>query len=226
MRFKSSLDTFLISLILMLLTTTTVLSQTYADNPGTWKIGINFTPGIFLNATSNMNNGIIGYTVEPSGFAFSTGLTGYMTLKPKLDFGTGLLYSQKDYTLQSYCYVCEYIVDPPPEPVNEKFIEIPVLLRYYFFDRKFDMHVETGITGGYLINDLERNSEEEIFTSKFLLSGQLGFGFSIDLGQNFNLGWTAIYKQTLTNFSAHPSLKSNSIGISTGLIYELKKTNK
>jgi len=207
----------------LVLATLTGISQTDNDKQDKWKIGITMSPDIFLNSTSLTTGELSGYDLKLSGFHYTIGFIGLLAIKPKLYIGTGISFSQKDFSGTYYCHVCDFI-SQGPETIKQRFIEIPLFVRYNIVDKKFGFHVETGFINGFLVKDLKPKFEEPLSTKKYLLSGQFGLGIDIDLGQRINISLTSTYKHSITNFSDTDEFKFRSFGFMVGVVYRIKNS--
>jgi hypothetical protein len=210
-------------LVFLLCSTSALYGQATSETRNQLTVGLSFSPGMYMNATSISEYDYIGYEVDPSGFTFSTGITAHMALNRRFDFGAGLLYSQKNYISTFYCYVCAYFGVEQPEPVKERIIEIPLFARYNLLDKKFRVHVETGLSGGYVINNSVAPEGEALLKHNLLLSGNVGVGVGFDLGRKFVLNITPFCKFPLTDFSQDATINSGAVGVFTEIQYRLSK---
>jgi hypothetical protein len=206
--------------ILLLLNAFTGLCQT--KTPGKWKIGLTFSSDNYLHATSIPMGQYTGYHLAPSGPNYTPGLMGLFALKRKLDLGTGATYFKKEYTGTYYCHTCDFLVMVKPEPIKQSYLEVPLFARYYIFDKKLDLHIEAGLTGGFLTRDIDtKYAQDPWFGNKFLISQQIGLGGNLDLGQRIHLSFTAFYKSSFTKSPDDTDFKLHAFGLITGLWYKL-----
>ena len=208
--------------IILLLSTLTVLSQNNSENRDKWKVGVTISPDIYFNSTSILTTEETGYrSLDPSGFNFTSGLVGQLSVNTNFDIGSGINYSRKDFSGTYYCNVCDFAVSPKPEPIKLRFIEIPIVVRYKIFDKKFDVYVDAGLTSGYLTNTINTRYEGTLSANKFQLGGQFGLGIDLDLGQRINLFLSSDYKQSFTNLLEGSNFKFRSVGFVTGVMYKI-----
>lgn len=207
--------------VLFLLYSLTGFSQPGTEKRANWKVGLMFSQD-FYRSTSIASDKSAGYYLEPSDFNFTAGLTGQFTIKPKLEFVTGVTYSKKDFTGTYYCHVCDFSVLPQPELIRQRYLEVPALLRYNFLDKKLGLNIEAGLLGGYRTNNIETQyGHDELFGSRYLLSGQAGLGASYDVGQKISLSLTTVYRSLLKNYSKETDAALRSFGLVTGIAYRM-----
>ena len=222
-----------IILLLVILLSLTATSQTEKDKPDKWKIGLTMSPDIYLNSTSlTVGDGTWGYNLKPTGFNYTIGFNAQLIIKPKLAIGTGITYSQKKFLGHYYCHVCDPFF-PTYELMKQRFIEIPLFVRYNIIDKKFGFHLETGLINGFLTNDIKPKFEGAVlfgppfrdgwYTREFLLSAQFGIGVNLDLNQRINVSLTNSYRHSLTDFSeSDKNFKFRSLGFVAGVVYRIK----
>lgn len=233
--------------LILLFTTFTAWGQTETKKQSKWKIGLTFCPDIALRASYNENNiylrdgdgyGSYGYYMDSPGFNFNSaqrfnfyniginftaGLIGQITITPKLDIGTGIAYSKKDY-LGRYHYVSYYSpLYAPSERIKQRFIEIPLYVRYNILGNKFRFHIKIGLVSGYLINKVITTDEGELATNKFQFSGEFGLGINFNMGERIIFSLTPNYNHSFTKFSDGANFKLHSIGIEAGFSYRIKR---
>ena len=216
----------LFPLILLSLTAT---SQTDKGKQDKWKIGLTMSPDIFLNSTSlTYGYSSDGYNLKPTGFNYTIGVIGQLIIRPKLAIGAGISYSQKNFLGNYYCHVCDFWAGDAHELMKQRFIEIPLFVRYNIVDKKFGFHVETGFINGFLANDIMPKFDgvyffiDSLSFRKFLLSAQFGIGVDLDLGKRINISLTNTYRHSLTNFSDSGNFKFRSFGFVSGVVYRIK----
>jgi len=215
------MKTFLISILI--LSSLTGYCQDKTDNKSNWNVGITFSPDNYFKSTSISTGSEIGYRLNPSGFSFTTGFVGLYSIESKFDIGAGIDYSQKAFSGRSYCNLCDFLIPPKPEPIFQRFIEIPLFLRYNILDKKFGVHAEAGLTSGYLINNIGTQYEETLSCNKFQLTGQIGLGIKLNLGQRINLILSSAYNHPFTSFSKGINSNFSFVSVETGFTYLFKK---
>jgi Outer membrane protein beta-barrel domain len=207
---------------ILLLSTLTILCQTNLESNGKWKVGVTIAPDIFFNSGSFSLTEETGFSsIEASGFNFTSGLIGEWSFNSKFDIVSGVNYSRKDFSGRYYCNVCEFFTIPQREPINVQFVEIPVILRYNIYNKQFGVHIEAGITSGYLTNTISSSYTGTLSSNKFQLSGLIGLGINRDLGQRINLSLSSDFRQSFTNLLVGSNLKFRSVGFITGITYKI-----
>ena len=208
--------------IILLISTLTVLCQTNSESKGKWKVGVTISPDTYFNAKSFSLTDETGFgSVETSGFNFTSGLAAEWSINSNIDLVSGINYSRKDFSGIYYCNVCDFFLMPAREPMKVRIVEIPVLLRYNIFDKQFGVHIEAGMTGGYLTNSIGSSFTGNLSENKFQLSGQIGLGISLDLGRRINLSLSSDVRQSFTNLLVGSDFKFRSVGFITGLSYKI-----
>ncbi|MGC1391470.1 MAG: outer membrane beta-barrel protein [Bacteroidales bacterium] len=207
---------------ILLLSTLTILCQTNSKNSGKWEVGVTIAPDIYFNSESFSLTEETGfYSIEASGFNFTSGLIGEWSFNSKFDIVSGINYSRKDFSGRYYCNVCEFLTIPEREPMNVRLVEIPVFVRYNIFDKKFGVHIEAGITSGYLTNTINSSYTGTLSANKFQLSGLIGLGINHDLSQRINLSLSSDFRQSFTNLLVGSNLKFRCVGFITGITYKI-----
>jgi hypothetical protein len=208
--------------IIMLTSTLTVLCQTNTENKGKLRVGVTISPDTYFNSKSFSLTQETGFgSLDASGFNFTSGLVGEWSFSSNIELGSGINYSRKDFSGIYYCNVCEFFTTPLREPIKVRFVEIPAFFRYNIFDKQLGVHVEAGLTGGYLINTISSTYTGTLASNKFQLSGQVGIGINIDLGQRINLSLSSDIRRSFTNLLVGSDLKLRSVGFVTGIIYKI-----
>jgi hypothetical protein len=186
------------------------------------KVGLTISPDIYFNSKSISLSKTTGFgSIDASQSNFTTGLIGEWSFSSNFDIGSGINYSRKDFSGTFYCTVCEFLLAPQPEPIKVRFVEIPIFVRYYIFNKQFDVHVEAGITSGYLVNTINSSYTGTLSANKFQLSGQVGLGIDLDLGQRINLFLSSDFRQSFTNLLVDSNFKFRSVGFITGVKYKI-----
>ena len=144
---------------------------------------------------------------------FTAGVVSSYSIRPKLEIGLGVAYSkQRQQAVNDILYLpftcgtgtdfsqCYYA----PEP--SRFIETPVFVRYHFLKTKLNLHVESGLTASFGLNNYSE------ITPRYNLRTQGGLGMSYTFGGLINLSATAFYKRKISNFNRLTTLtNTNSV---------------
>jgi hypothetical protein len=208
--------------IILFLSTLTVLCQTNSENKGKWKVGVTISPDTYFDSKSFSLTKETGFgSVDASSSNFTSGLVGEWSFNSRFDIGSGINYSRKDLSGRYYCNVCEFLIIPSREPLKVRFVEIPVFVRYHILDKQFGVHIEAGINSGYLLNTISSTYTGALSANNFQLSGLVGLGINLDLGQRINLSLTSDFKQSFTTLLVGSNLKYRSLGFITGITYKI-----
>jgi hypothetical protein len=194
------------------------------DNPqqDKWKIGLVLSPDHhFSNSVSFGDE--TGYHLRQHGLKYTAGVIAQLAIKPKLEIGTGIGYSNKDHS-EFYYFPMDPTIDYIlfDSELNLRYIEIPVTARYNFF-KTLHFHVETGLINGFLASNQNTRYERRLPIHKFLLSGEFGLGLNYDVEKRSNFSMTAFYRQSLTAFADNASSKLRSVGVMIGITWKIKK---
>ncbi|MEO6903342.1 MAG: outer membrane beta-barrel protein [Bacteroidia bacterium] len=161
----------LVVLTLILTTLTCFSQQTEINKQNKWKIGMTFSPDVYLNPITVAIGENTGHHIGSEGFNYTHGLTLELMVSPKIGMGTGIVASKKDYSEKYYCNNCDFMVNSGDESITQRFIEIPLLVRYNIIDKRFGLHIETGVTNSFLTTERNKTGYKgKLITNKFLMS--------------------------------------------------------
>ncbi|TRX48070.1 PorT family protein [Fulvivirga sp. M361] len=212
-------------LITLLLVFTTIASFSQ-DSPlplGRWKIGLVFSPDTYFGSPTILTDRYSGHEIETSEFTFTTGIIGLFTVNPKLDIGSGISYSKKDVSGLPFCHVCDFGFPIEEQVLKQRFVEIPLFIRYRILNNKIGLYIETGLTTSYLTEDIKTKYELEPNTNNFLLSGHVGLGIDMALEDRIIIGLTPVYRQSLTEFYSTSDFHFRSFGVMSSIAFRLAK---
>lgn len=163
-----------------------------SQNKGTWSISTNIQSDRNFIAPNVHDYYIIEPTPKKT-LQFTGGLGVNYRFANNFELSSGIRYSRKhqDVTLGIMPYYFCGTVDYEllyASPVDQSFIEIPLLARYYFLPGKLKMHVESGWIGSY---QLEKDAS---FSERLLMVGaQTGLGVNYFLNR-WQIGLSANYR--------------------------------
>lgn len=110
-----------------------------------------------------------------------------------------------------------------------RYIEVPMVVRYRFIDKKLGMHVLGGINSNFLVNNLVQlaNQKEVVANGKIeglrplTFSSSIGFGLNYDITEKFQLSLEPTLKMQLNslNTNSNFNLRPYSIGVFSGIAY-------
>jgi hypothetical protein len=217
-----------IATLVLLVIAFNAMSQSTTGSANRWKIGFQFSTD-FNKLPDVIGGPITGYSyLKPEGLNFTGGITMQFFVSRKFQIMSAALYSNKDMTGRIYCHVCD-LVDNGPVEIQQRYIEIPISVRYMILNKKIDLFTEAGFAGSYRVSDQEipySSSFEE--SNKHLLSAQLGLGCGVDVSNRFNINVSAVYRQSLTNFldegdfkRYQSDFKLKTFATAIGVIYSL-----
>jgi len=199
----------IISAILILISLT---SQ--SQNLKKWKFGINFLANNNLSSEYLVTYGNInGYSIKYDKFNYTIGLISEYKLKTRLIFQTGIEYSNKDFTGIFNCATC--FPDPweyAKETINQRFIQIPVGIKYYIIDKKIKLSFKTGLNNNLSVKNKLENK-------KYFLEGFVGSEIEFEIIDKWSLGFGFQYNKSLTDLYDDKKFKIQSNGIFLNVIY-------
>jgi hypothetical protein len=200
-----------------------VFSQTDDQHQDKWKIGWIYSIDHFYSNSVSFGDQT-GYYLTQHSIKFTTGAIAQLTIKPKLEIGAGIEYSNKR---------CNEIYYFPMDPTIDyiifdselelRYIEIPVTARYNFLNKNTHLHIETGLINGFLIKNKNTVYDRKLPINNFLLSGELGAGVNFNMDSGINFSITTVYRHSLTEFADGASSKLRSLGLMLGITYRIKK---
>lgn len=210
-------------LLLLLFTTITGFSQDNPVPPGKWKIGLVFSPDSYLGSPTILTDSHSGHEIETSEFTFTTGIIGLFTVNPKFEIGSGVTYSKKDFSGLPFCHVCDFGFPIEQQVLKQRFVEIPLFIRYRILNNKIGLYIETGLTTSYLTEDIKTKYELEPNTNHFLLSGHVGLGIDMALEDRIIIGLAPVYRHSLTEFYTTSDFDFRSFGVMSSVAFRLVK---
>lgn len=186
----------------------------YSQNEKKWKFGIKFLTNNnlspeYLVVDENLNS----YSIEYDKFNYTVGFISEYKLKTRFNIETGLEYSNKDFTGEYNCASCfPYPWAYPEETINQRFIQIPIVLKYYLIDKKLKLSIKTGLKNNFSVKN-------KIENKKYYLVGILGSEVEYEIIDKWNLGFGYQYNNSLTNLYYDKDFNFKSNGIFLKVIY-------
>ncbi|CAM1352713.1 outer membrane beta-barrel protein [Tenacibaculum insulae] len=160
-----------------------------------WRFGstISFDNNLsseYLITDANIN----GYSIDYDQFNFTFGFIAEYKLNKKLFLETGIEYSNKDFTGIYNCATCfpNGLWIYSKEKIEQRFIQIPILFKYYLIDQKIKLSIKTGLKNNFSI-------ENKLDNKKYYLEGIIGSEIEYRIINNWNLGLGFNYNKSLTN---------------------------
>ena len=143
--------------------------------------------------------------------------------------------SSADYapslTAESQSAINNSYVMPDNQVIDQSFdyMEVPLLLRYKLIDRALDLHLVSGLSSYFLVNnkvtikspDQPDITGETVDIKSTNISGSLGLGLNYSVSKNLSLNMEPLFKIFLNSINTSNSLNVHpySFGIYSGIFY-------
>ncbi|WP_456423514.1 hypothetical protein [Lutibacter sp.] len=169
----------------------------------------------YLTTDGNIN----GYSnIVYDEFNFTSGIVSEYIINSKLNISLGILYSTKDFTGVYNCATCDIIYAPPeyfPELIKQRFLEIPILLKYFLINDKFNLAIASGLSNGFVVdNDLKNKN--------YVLSGVIGLEVGYEFIEKWNIQLGTDYRKSLTYFYNDKNYNFKSNGLYFKILHRLE----
>ncbi|MCR9173510.1 MAG: PorT family protein [bacterium] len=190
---------------------------------GTWSVSSHFQKDMHFTPINTCGFGIMK-CIEPmwyDRFHYTAGLGVNYRFENQFELSSGLRYSKKKEEFSGYPLECGNIdfCFIGIAPVTRRYVEMPVLARYYFLPGKIKMHVESGWIGSYRVDENYYNTEHD-----WLLSAQTGVGVNLFLNRwQFGLGANYRLQFDLTERNDIYSIQPHAFGIEFKTAFSLNK---
>ncbi|MDY7395410.1 outer membrane beta-barrel protein [Aureibaculum sp. 2210JD6-5] len=155
-----------------------------------------------------------GYSIDYNKPNYSLGAEIEFSLNPKFSIQSGVTYTNRDFTGTYYCAVCDFIVAPQPEDINQQFLEIPLSAKYYFIPKKVLLFTEVGLVNQFIIkNELNENN--------YNISAKIGLGIGYQFNNHFSIEVATDYQNGISNLYKNSNFKQQILGFKVGIKKEL-----
>jgi hypothetical protein len=208
---------------LILLSSTLILSAQHSDlSPNAFRTSLLFSPDLYFSKVERTFG--TGYEIEQNFFNYSAGVMGYYRIDQRFEIGTGVQYSNKDVTATWYCDLCDYL--EMPEYIKLRYLEIPLVGRYYLWAKNLEIFVEAGITNSLLLNPIGKKIGA-LEANSYYISGQSGMGINIKLTPRIQWTSSLLYRHGLTDglrpngIDTQNDIQYQSIGLAVGMQIKL-----
>lgn len=187
---------------------------TYSQNEKKWKLGIKFLANNNLSSEYLVTDGNLNsYSIEYDKFNYTFGFISEYKLKTRFIIETGIEYSNKDFTGIYNCASCfPYPWAYPKETINQRFIQIPIILKYYLIDKEIKLSIKTGLKNNFSVKNKLENK-------KYYLDGILGSEVEYEIIDKWNLGLGFQYNKSLTDLYDDKNFNFKSNGIYLKIIH-------
>ena len=191
-----------------------MIQQKAQNSLNNFRIGITTKIDKNLSSESMVFDQYTGYSADYDKINYRIGLNLEYQLEQNFSMNTAIQYSNKDFTGTYYCAVCDFPVPPSPEDIDNRFIEVPLSLRYYFLPDRFGLFGEVGINNQFLLN-------EELTDKSYALGIKLGAGFEYDFTQKLAFQFLVDCNRGITNLYNESNFKINYLGFGVGILKKI-----
>ena len=179
-------------------------SNVYAQDISTYKSQKNdIKIGLFYSNDLNFSSDDITFTQESgfhndyNQFNFTTGLTFDYYFSSNFSLGSGASYANRDFSGLYYCNVCSFQpLGPQKEEINLQFVQVPVTIRYYPYNKKIGLFGELGILNQLAIN---KSTSYQLNGNTYSLSGIAGAGIAYNISHTYSVQLITKYTKALSN---------------------------
>ncbi len=203
-------------------------SQTEEPKPKKFSFGVNFSPD-YSYRSLHSNNPDFDLAMnqlndwEVPAFGFTTGLSVRYLAKEKFEFESGIQFSDKTYNFDvnkdNYVTPNDGLNQPDDPAIPERsitsyhyyYLGVPIILNYYFLQKRIRMYVSVGVSTDFLLDDksktfmkfsdgteLYKNFENDYDYNKISLKGLAGFGAEFKMYQRFGIRVEPVFRYSFT----------------------------
>ena len=217
-----------IPLILLLLASFNVTSQTEKPESRKFSFGVNFSPDYSFRSLHSNNpdydfasNQLDDWEVP--AFGFTTGLSVRYLANEKFEFESGIQFSDKTYNFD--VNKDDFITpndglnlsdDPaiPERAITQNhfyYLGVPIKLNYYFLQKRIRMYVSAGVSADFFLDDksksfmkfsdgseIHENYENDYDYKKISLTGLAGIGAETKFSQRFGIRVEPVFRYSFT----------------------------
>ncbi len=180
------------------------------------KLRIGLNAGFEKNLSSDYlaSDKFNGYFADYNKTNYRIGVNFEYEIKSNFSINTAINYSNKDFTGTFDCATCDFIVDPLPEKINFRFIEVPLTLKYYFLPNKIRLFGELGLNNLFSLN-------EEVTDNSYLSGIKFGGGIEYNLSKKTALQITIDYNKAISKVNKDSNFKLQSLAFGIGIMKRL-----
>ncbi|MDN5205628.1 outer membrane beta-barrel protein [Fulvivirgaceae bacterium BMA10] len=159
-----------------------------------WKASLVYNKDIYKKSDINLSQ-YTGYQHTKAKFNYTLGIQlekGF----GRFGIATGLQYANKDFVGTYYCHVCDFFAPVLPETIKIRYLEVPVLAKYYVqLTGKFSVVPQAGLTNHFSQEKPEASYEK--FETKSFQSALLGTDLLFQINEQMSLGLNLNYQSQL-----------------------------
>lgn len=208
------------SILILLFTCLFLNSKTLiGQDNGQSKLRIGLSASIEKNTSSERVafSQYTGFFADYDKLNYRFGLDLEYRLKNKLTINGAIKYSNKNFTGTYYCDVCDFTVLPSPEDVDFTFIEVPIIIKYYFLPDKIRLFGEAGLNNLFALNHLGYEAR----VNSFAIGLKIGSGIEYNLSQKIALQLKIDYNKSISRVFKDSDFKMKSLNIGIGIIKKI-----
>lgn len=197
--------------IILFWATTSIKAQ---DNPYRFRIGLSAGVEKNLSSKTMAFTEYTGYSATYNKTNYRLGLNIEYALKNEITLNSAIYYSNKDFTGTYYCSVCNFSVAPRQQDIDLRFIEVPLMMRYYFLPEKIRIFGEFGLNNQFVLS-------KKTTDKQYGLGIKFGAGLEYNLGKNIALQLLIDYNKGITNFYDESDFKVDYMAFGIGAMKRL-----
>lgn len=187
----------------------------YSQNTSSkWRVGL--TTSIESNQSSPFVQfgSFTSYFADYDQFNFNIGAQIEYEINNNFSLIAAVNYANRDFTGTNNCSLCTFIINPEPEHIDYRFIEIPISLRYYVFQDKIRVFGELGFNNSILI-------ENDVVANNYGLGLRIGAGIEYNLNSKTAIQAIVNYSDTNINFYDNATFELKTLSYGMGIIRRL-----
>lgn len=205
----------------------TTASNTYGQSISFDKTKSNVQIGLFYSYNRNLSSDNIvfdpetGFYNDYDRYNFTSGLTIAYFFSNNFALHSGVSYANRSFNGLFYCNSCSfYGPGPRRQKVNLKFIQVPVALRLYPYNRRISFFGELGIINQIMFEFNEPTTygaAGQLHGNTYSLSGMVGAGAAYNFSPAFSVQLSVKYTNGLSNIFGNADYDYRILGIQLGL---------
>ncbi len=180
------------------------------SNQSKIKIGLFYSLDKNLSDKNQLVSKYERYSADYNKQNYSLSTEIEYSLNRNLFFLSGITYTNRDFTGTYYCAVCDFIGNIEPGIIKQRFLEVPVIIRYYFLPNKVLIYSEAGIVNQFAVNsDLDENS--------YSIGGKLAVGIGYQLSKSYSIEISTNFQNGISNLYKDSNFKQQILGFKMGI---------
>lgn len=182
------------------------------DSQESFRLGFNAVFDKNLSAEKIATQPYMGLSTDYDKINYRIGFNLEYILNSNFSLFTAVQYSNKDFSGNYYCEVCNY-VPVGPEDFELRIIETPIYVRYYFLPDKLKLFGEAGINNQFIISDFGNKN--------YSLAIKVGAGLEYALNSSLALQFLMDYNKGITKVFEKSDFKLDYLGFGVGIMKKI-----